>query len=174
MDVLNPWSQETPQTNFDAAAGLPCAAAAELARALAPAGRKREVERGGRLFSFGEAALGVYVVVKGTARACLPGAPGRELFCHTAGPGTVLGLPSALCARSYQFDVEALEPVEAVFLETGLLNRILLQQPELCMQVMKMMCDEMSALKQTRDHMGACGKQSCSLHGTCGQAASSQ
>ncbi len=150
---------------------MPCEAAGELARALSAAGRKREVEPGGRLVSSGDAALGVYLIVKGTARAWLPGAAGQELVCHTAGPGAVLGLPLALCAMSYQFDVEALEAVEAVFLETEVVNRILRRQPELCMQVMKMMCDELSALKQTREHMSGCGKQSCALHGACKQAA---
>ena len=71
--------------------------------------------RGERLFSFGEAAKGVYLIVKGTARATLSGEAGRELMCRTAGAGSVLGLPSALCSNRYQFDVEALEEWKQCF-----------------------------------------------------------
>jgi CRP-like cAMP-binding protein len=105
--------------------------------------------------------------VKGAARASIAAETGRELVCRMAEPGAVLGLPSALCATSYQFDVEALEGLEAVFLPTESVNEILRQRPELCMQAMQMMCDELNALKQTRDHLQNCGKHSCSLHGAC-------
>ena len=145
----------------------PYQAADELVRALALAGEKQRVECGERLFSFGEEAKGVYLIVKGTARAALSGVPGRELMCRTAGPGSVLGLPSALCANRYQFDVEAVEELEAVFLPTESVNEILRQQPELCMQVMNMMCDELSTLRQTTEHMRNCVQHSCLLHGRC-------
>ncbi len=141
----------------------------ELLRALVPAGELKRVERDGRLFSSGDAAGGVYLIVKGTARATLAG-DGRELMCRTAGPGAVLGLTSALCANHYQFDVQALETVEAVFLETGTVNEILRGQPELCMRAMRMMCAELEALRQTREHMQSCDKQSCALHPQCSQA----
>jgi CRP-like cAMP-binding protein len=160
---LNPLLQMTSRGD----AASPYQAGDELVRALAPAGRQQRVERGGRLFSFGDEATGVYLIVKGTARASLAGKAGRELICRMAGPGSVLGLPAALCAKSYPFDVEALEAVEAIYLETATVNEILRQQPELCMQVMNMMCDELSGLRQTHDHMRNCAKESCSLHESC-------
>ncbi len=141
-------------------------------RVLTLHGRKQTVERGDRLFSFGDAATGVYLIVSGATRISLAGEQGKELVCHTAGPGSVLGLPAALCSARYEFDVEVLEPAEMIFLETGSVNEILRQHPALCMQVMTMMCDEMSALRQTRDHMRKCGKQSCSMHEQCSQACS--
>lgn len=144
-------------------------AAGELVRTLAGAGQKLRLERGERLFSFGEAAQGVYVLTGGTAQARFPGDVGRELMCLTVGAGAVLGLPAALCANRYQFHVEAIEDVEAVFLATAAVNEILRERPELCMQVMGMMCDEMAALRQTREQMQSCAKQGCSLHGVCSQ-----
>jgi CRP-like cAMP-binding protein len=141
----------------------------ELARALAPAGVTKRVKRGDRLCSFGEAASGVFVILHGTARAVLPGELGNELICRTAGPGALLGLPDALCSTSYQFDVEALETVEAAFLTTERVNEILRRHPELCMQAMDMMCDELSALWRTTEHMRNCRKKSCSLNGFCAQ-----
>jgi CRP-like cAMP-binding protein len=145
----------------------------ELVRALAPAGQVKKVERDGRLFSSGDAARGVYLIVKGTARATLAGEE-RKLMCRTAGVGSVLGLSAALCANRYQFDVQALETVEAVFLETGTVNEILRGHPELCMRAMRMMCDELEALRQTGEHMQSCGKESCAMHQQCSQAARPQ
>lgn len=168
VDALNPFRQSSDQDSL-CQDGL-YQADEELVRALAPAGQVKKVERDGRLFSSGDAAGGVYVIVKGTARATLTGSE-RELMCRTAGPGAVLGLTSALCAKQYQFDVQALETVEAVFLETGTVNEILRGQPELCMRAMRMMCDELEALRQTREHMQSCAKQSCALHSQCSQAA---
>jgi CRP-like cAMP-binding protein len=161
--VLNPFLHASSSED----AVSPFQAADELMRTLIPVGQKQKVEPGNRVFSFGEAAKGVYVIVNGTARASLPGEQGSELVCRTAGPGSVLGLPSALCAAPYQFDVEALEPVDVIFLQTDSVNEILRQRPELCMQVMTMMCEELNALRQTREHMQSCGKQSCSLHERC-------
>lgn len=155
-------------------AAPPYQAAEELAKALTAAGQLQTIESGKRLYSFGDAADGVYLIVKGTARVSLPGEPGKELVCRWAGQGSVLGLTSALCAKSYQFDVEAVEAVEAIFLPMGTVNEILRRQPELCMQTMNMMCDELSALRHTTDHMRNCCDHSCSLHGSCIDAASSQ
>jgi CRP-like cAMP-binding protein len=145
----------------------PLQAPDELVRALASAGQMRRVTKGARLFSFGEAASGVFLILKGAVRASLQGEPGDELLCHIAGPGAVLGLSSALCATRYQFDVEALETVEAIHLGTEAVNDILRQHPEICMRVMNMMCDELTSLRQTRKHMQSCGKRSCSLHRSC-------
>ena len=152
----------------------PLQAPEELVRALAAAGQMRRVAKGARLFSFGDAAGGVFLILKGTARAALRDEPGRELACHIAGPGSVMGLSSALCATRYQFDVEALETVEAIYLGTDAVNEILRQHSEICMRVMNMMCDELTSLRQTREHMQSCEKHSCSLHRSCTHAANLQ
>jgi len=149
------WAQQAPE---------------ELVQALAVAGQAVRLECGKRLFSYGEAADGVYLILNGTARAALPGEPGRDLVCLTAGPGSVLGLPSALCAKSYQFDVEALGALEAAYVPVEQMNEILRQQPELCMKVMTMMCDELSTLRQTRDHLSSCTNPGCGLFGACTHA----
>jgi CRP-like cAMP-binding protein len=167
---VKPVGNSLLQANALGDTASPYQAADELAKALGAAGQKQRVERGDRLFSLGDAAEGVYLIVNGTARVSLPGEPGNPLVCRWAGPGSVLGLPSALCAKSYPFDVEAVEAVEAIFLPTRTVNEILRQQPELCMQAMRMMCDELNALRQTTEHMRSCGEQSCSLHGSCTQA----
>ena len=142
----------------------------ELWKALAEAGEKRQVQDGRRLFSFGEAAEGVFLIVVGKTRAVLPGGAGAELASWTAGPGALLGVPSALCAKSYQLDVESLGQVEAVYLPVSQLNELLRQRPELGMQVMNMMCAEMSALGKTREHLSRCTNRECGLYCQCHEA----
>jgi CRP/FNR family transcriptional regulator len=159
------------EINFGGDEAWTQAAPAELALALAAAGRKQQAEPGQRLFSFGEPAAGVFLILQGKVRAALPGEPGHELMRLTAGPGALLGLPSALCAKSYQFDVQALETVETAYLPVEQLNELLRQHPELGMQAMSMMCNEMSALQQTKEHLSRCENQGCALHGFCMQAA---
>jgi CRP-like cAMP-binding protein len=146
------WAQQAPE---------------ELAGALSAVGVLRHVEGGERLFSCGEAATGVYLILKGRARAVLPGLPGRELVCLTAGPGSVLGLHSALCAKSYQFDVECLEAVEARYVPMEQIHELLRVRPELGLLAMNMMCNELSALKVTRKHLSNCTNQACGLFGCC-------
>ena len=148
----------------------PFQVAQELARALAPAGQKLRVECGERLFSLGEAAEGAYLVVSGTARAWLPDDAGRELMCVPVAPGAVLGLAAALCSNQYQFHVDAAETLETVFLASETVNEILRERPELCLQAMGMMCNELASLRQTREHMQGCGNRACSLHGNCTRA----
>lgn len=138
----------------------------ELARALGTAGELRQVSGGKRVFSCGEAAAGVYLILKGRARAVLPG-PERELMCLTAGAGAVLGLHSALCAKNYQFDVEAMEALEAQYVPVEQVQELLRPRPDLGMQVMNMMCNELSALKVTREHLSKCTNGACALFGCC-------
>jgi CRP-like cAMP-binding protein len=142
----------------------------ELAKALTKAGQRRQWDTGQRLFGFGEHAEGVFLILLGKAHAVLPGGAGKELMRLTAGPGSLLGLPSALCSKSYQFDVVALEPVEAAYLPVEEVNRLLRERPELGMQAMTIMCAEMDTLHQTREHLRRCQNSACGLHGYCIQA----
>ncbi len=157
--------------DFEGGAAWAQQAPVELAGALAAAGEKRLFASGRRLFSFGEAAGGVFLILKGRARAVLAGEPGRELLSLTTGPGSLLGVPSALCAKNYQFDVQAVETLEAVYLPAEQLNELLRLRPELGIQVMSMMCEELSALGRTREHLSRCQNKECGLHGYCSHEA---
>lgn len=170
MTVLSPLCK----IDSDDGAAWAQQAPAELAGALAAAGEKRLFAGGRRLFSFGEAAGGVFLVLKGTARAVLAGGQGRKLLSLTAGPGSLLGVPSALCAKSYQFDVECVEALEAAYLPVAQLNELLRLRPELGMQVMSMMCEELSALGRTREHLSRCQNKECGLHGYCTHEAATE
>lgn len=156
---------------FEDGGGWAPEAPKELRKALAEAGDARQLQSGSQLFAFGEAAGGVFLIVQGRARAVLPGEAGQAMVWLTAGPGSLLGVPSALCAKSYQFDVEALELVEAVYVPVAQFNELLRSRPELGMQVMGMMCEELSALGKTREHLSRCENRECGIYCQCKQAA---
>lgn len=142
-----------------------------LAEAVGAAGELRSILAGDAVFSFGEAAEGIFLVRRGQVQATLTGHAGGNLMRSLAGPGSVLGLSSALCFHGYQYNAVALEPVELTFLPTAALNDLLRRQPEVGMKVMSLMCAEMDALRQTREHLGRCQNHECGLHGFCQQAA---
>ena len=168
---MNPLAELFPQPPECGAAVWPVRASGELERLLANEGETCSLGRDSKLFSAGDEARGIFLVTRGTARASLKDEPGRELTACMAGPGSVLGLPSAMCSKSYQIDVVAVEPLEVAFLTADDFNRIMRARPELCMKAMELMCDELAVLKQTREHMKRCANESCALYCSCHQEA---
>jgi CRP-like cAMP-binding protein len=112
-------------------------------------------------------STGIYLLRRGTVRAYLATSAGREIVNRVLGSGAILGFPAAMCSRSFQFTVEALEATNLAFLETRALNEYLRARPDLCMQVVTMMSDELIELHQKRDHMKSCDNTECSLHASC-------
>ena len=119
------------------------------------------------VFREGMPCSGVFLLRSGSVRATTQHKDGRDIVNRILGPGAVLGLPSAMCSRAFQFSAEAIEPCEIGFVETSVLNEFLRGSPILCMEVVGMMSDELIELRETRDHMKKCTDTSCSLHGAC-------
>lgn len=156
---VQPGTSGVPRTPFQAPASL--------ASALEPIAQSIAAQPGDCVMTAGTPADGLYLVTSGTVRAHLPAEDGRGLVCRILGPGSLLGLPAAMCAKSYQFTAEAVDHVSLRFVETAAFNEMLRQHPELCMQVLGMMGDELNQLRQTQEHMMSCTKMDCALHGAC-------
>ncbi|HEX8924784.1 MAG TPA: Crp/Fnr family transcriptional regulator [Terriglobales bacterium] len=150
-----------------AVARSPFQAPPELAAAIRAVATPLLVETGERVFTAGAPATGVYLLTAGTVRAFLPAEDGRELICRTLSAGSLLGLPAAMCAKTYQFTVEAVDHVSLSFVETAVFNELLRGTPQVCMLVVGMMSDELTEIRQTHEHMRSCTNTSCSLHGAC-------
>ena len=125
------------------------------------------VSAGGAIFSEGSLCTGIFLLRKGNIRATSQHKDGRDIVNRVVGPGAILGLPAAMCSKAFQFSASAIEDSELGFLETRSLNEFLRITPDLCMQVVGMMSDELIELRETRDHMKNCTNTSCSLHGSC-------
>jgi len=119
------------------------------------------------VFREGTLCTGVYLLREGSVRAYLAHKDGRDIVNRVLGPGAILGFPAAMCARSFQFTADAVEPSKLGFIETKLLHEHLRARPDLCMQVVIMMSDELIELRETRDHMKNCKNTACSLHDSC-------
>jgi CRP-like cAMP-binding protein len=119
------------------------------------------------VFREGTLCTGIYLLRSGSVRAFSAHKDGRDIVNRIVGPGAILGMPAAMCGRAFQFSAKALETSEIGFIETAALNEHLRARPELCMQVVGMMSDELIELRETRDHMQNCTNTSCSLHGSC-------
>lgn len=142
-------------------------ASPELFAALDAIASALHADDGDCVFGEGVLCTGVYLLRSGSVRAYSAHKNGREIVNRVVGPGAILGFPAAMCARQLQYTAKALEPVEIGFIETRVLNDFLRTRPDLCMQVVGMMSDELIELRETRDHMKNCTNTSCSLHGSC-------
>lgn len=145
-------------------------APAELFAALDGIASELHAKAGDCVFREGALATGVFLLRKGSVRAHLDHKNGGTIVNAILGEGAILGFPAAMCARPFQFNVEALEDSHLGFIETRVLNDFLRTRPELCMQVVTMMSDELIELRQNRDHMKSCEHTDCSLYGSCKHA----
>lgn len=142
-------------------------ASSALADALSAIAGGVRKSQGEVIFSEGTPALGVYLLREGTLRAMLTGLDGSPIIDRVLAPGALLGVPAAMCAKQFQFTVTALRDCELGYVETSALNDFLRAHPELCMEVVQMMSDELLELRKPREHMHGCGHPECSLYDAC-------
>jgi CRP/FNR family transcriptional regulator len=141
----------------------------ELAVAIGAISHSVVVSEGGSIFQQGDPARGVYLVRSGRVRATLFSPQGKLLIDRLLGPGALMGVPAAMCARRFQFNADALETCELGYVEAGVLNEFLGSRPELCVELVQMMSRELIRLRQSRDYMHDCGHPECSLYDACNQ-----
>ncbi|HSB27858.1 MAG TPA: Crp/Fnr family transcriptional regulator [Pyrinomonadaceae bacterium] len=72
--------------------------------------------RGTFLFSEGQPAQGVYLVVAGTVKVSISSAQGRVLILRIAQPGDLLGIKSTLFGFPYEATAETLRQCRTVFI----------------------------------------------------------
>jgi CRP-like cAMP-binding protein len=113
---------------------------------LESAGSAVQKEKGTFLFRRGDAAAGVYLVVRGEIRLGLERDP-RGFPSRLIGEGSVLGLPSTLSNSPYSLTAEVMESSRLIFVAAERLRQLLRDQPQLCFDVMTILTEE---LTQTR------------------------
>lgn len=120
------------------------------------------------IFREGQPATGVFLVSSGAVRAQLPSARGADVLNRVLGSGALLGVPAAMCSKTYVFTAQSIDDATVLgYIETPALNDFLRTRPDLCMQVVTMMSDELLELRHTRDHMKTCTHSECSLYDSC-------
>jgi len=114
-------------------------AAAELVRDLAPearsrllaAGRPRRLARRAILFSAGEDAAALYLLVSGRLKLLRSSAEGQEVIVRFVGPGELLGAVAALPEGRYPATAEVVDDAELAAWTREALAPVLARHPEL-------------------------------------------
>lgn len=95
------------------------------------------------LFSEGKAVRGIYLLCDGRAKLSICAETGKRLTLRVAGPGEVLGLGAALSNTPYEITAELLDASQVVFVRRKELVRFLRDHPDVCMQVVRMLSQDL-------------------------------
>lgn len=95
------------------------------------------------LFSEGKAVRGIYLLCDGRAKLSICAETGKRLTLRVAGPGEVLGLGAALSNTPYEITAELLDASQVVFVRRKELMRFLRHHPDVCMQVVRMLSQDL-------------------------------
>ena len=95
------------------------------------------------LFAEGKPVRGVYLLCDGRAKLSTCSELGRRLMLRVAGPGEVLGLGAALSNTPYEVTAELLDVSQIVFIRRKELMKFLREHPEVCMQVVRMLSQDL-------------------------------
>lgn len=139
----------------------------QVTAALVLLGSEVEFPALSEIFRQGDACKGVYILMSGHARICIATDSGKEIFARLLTPGCILGLPATLCNHSYNFTATALVDSRAIFIQTDRILQFLREQPQYCMEIVRMMSQELTEMNQARTNLHVCGTSGCSLYSTC-------
>jgi CRP/FNR family transcriptional regulator, cyclic AMP receptor protein len=95
------------------------------------------------LFAEGRPVRGIYLLCDGRAKLSICSDGGKRLTLRIAGPGEVLGLGAALSNTPYEITAELLDTSQIVFIRRKELLKFLREHPEICMQVVRMLSQDL-------------------------------
>ena len=95
------------------------------------------------LFAEGKPVRGIYLLCDGRAKLSICADGGKRLTLRVAGPGEVLGLGAALSNTPYEITAELLDASQVVFVRRKELMKFLREHPDVCMQVVRMLSQDL-------------------------------
>jgi CRP/FNR family cyclic AMP-dependent transcriptional regulator len=96
------------------------------------------------LFIEGDASRGVFLIHSGTVNLMIAGKDGANKMLHSAGPGTVLGLSSAVSGQPHETTAQALEPTRVGFIDREAFLTALRRSPEAWFAVLEMLSNDIN------------------------------
>ena len=125
-------------------------ALAEVDRA-AIAGRMRRVQFGPdqMVFSRGDPAREIYLVLEGRIRLSILSSDGRELSLDHAGPGDVFGEIATMDGGQRSAGATAISRVEAMVLPRGVLQELIESNPQVSNAAIRFLCQRLRETNQT-------------------------
>ena len=108
------------------------------ARALLDRGRRRNYEGGVPIFHEGEVSDRIVVLLQGRAKIATVTEDGKEVMLGVRDPGDLLGEFSAIDGEPRSASVIAMEPLEALVLDTGSFRAWLTEHPRTALLLLEM------------------------------------
>jgi CRP-like cAMP-binding protein len=139
----------------------------ELQEALAPISSVLNLAQGEVAVQQGDSCRGVYIVRSGLVRVSMTIDAGKDIFKRILGPGTAIGLPATLCSQPYALTATCQNDCILGFIEAAAFQEFLRTQPLLCMEVVRLMGQELSEMNDRRVNFKQCRECGCSLVDIC-------
>ncbi|MFN2587347.1 MAG: Crp/Fnr family transcriptional regulator [Actinomycetota bacterium] len=108
------------------------------ARALLGRGRRRTYDGGVPIFHEGEVSDRIVLLLRGRAKIATVTEDGKEVMLGVRDPGDLLGEFSAIDGEPRSANVIAMEPVEALVLESGSFREWLTEHPRTALLLLEM------------------------------------
>jgi CRP/FNR family transcriptional regulator len=120
-----------------------CDVPADSLRAFDDIKSRRTYPRNTILFAEGRPVRGIYLLCDGRAKLSICAEGGKRLTLRVAGPGEVLGLGATLSNTPYEITAELLDASQVVFVRRKELIKFLREHPEVCMQAVRMLSQDL-------------------------------
>lgn len=111
----------------------------EMLDKIAAVAQLRRYQRGQSVFCEGDAGNGFYMVSKGRVKIFKLSSEGKEQILHVFGPGEPFGEVAVFEGRSFPASAEAMEAMEAVFIERADFIELIQKNPGLTLKMLSML-----------------------------------
>lgn len=126
-----------------------------LIHELESIGIKASFAPGECILAEGEAGKGIYLLQAGSAQVTMISHAGETIGLRTLQPGSFIGLSSSLSCDHCCYSVHAAESCTFTFIPAAQAQEFLRARPDLCLQVIKLLGQEMSSLCNERTLLNA-------------------
>lgn len=126
-----------------------------LIQELESIGIRASFNPGECILTEGEAGKGIFVLHDGSAQVTMVSHNGETIGLRTLQPGSFIGLSSTLSCDHCCYSVHAAESCSFTFIPAGQAQEFLRSRPDLCLQVIQLLGQEMSSLCNERALLNA-------------------
>ncbi len=110
--------------------------------------------KGSIFFVEGQESRGVFILCNGRVKLSAGSADGKSLIMRIAGAGEIIGLPGTISKKPYELTAEALEPLQANFIEREAFLSFLRGHGDAALRVAQILSDIYYATCQEVRYLG--------------------
>jgi CRP/FNR family transcriptional regulator len=113
--------------------------------------------KGSTLFVEGQECHGVFILCSGRVKLSAGSPGGKSLIMRIANAGEIIGLPGTISAKPYELTAEALEPLQANFIDRESFVRFLREHGDAALRVAQILSDIYHATCREVRYLGLSG-----------------